>query len=78
MIFAWTDYPITRMGDAEGKEAPIRPCKVVSYDGDKYVRIRVGRYSESIKRGYVYIRPGRCGAVPCVSERRIKKLPRTK
>lgn len=77
-IYAWTDYPITRMGDKEGHTAPIRLCRITAYDGDKYVQIRVGRYSEAIKRGYVYIRRGRCGDVPCVSVRRLKKLPRRK
>lgn len=78
MIEAWTDYPILRMGDTAGELAPVRPCKIISYDRDKYVRIRIGRYVESVKRCYVYNRPGRCGRARAVSERLLDKLPITK
>lgn len=74
MIAAFTDYPILRMGDKAGEIAPVRPCKVLAYDGDKYCRVKVGRYVESIKRGYIYIRAGRVGEVPCVSVRRLNRL----
>lgn len=73
-INAWTDYPILRMGDTSGELAPIRKCKVLSYDGNKYCRVRVGRYVEEIKWGYIYSRAGRCGEVPCVSERRMRTV----
>lgn len=76
-IDAWTDYPILRMGDKSGELAPIRRCKIMSYDGNKYCRIRVGRYSESVKSGYLYTRAGRVGEVPCVSLRRLRALERT-
>lgn len=75
MINAWTDYPITRLGDKEDKLAPMRACKILAYDKNKYCRVKVGRYVEEIKSGYLYIRAGRCGEVPCVSRRRLNKLP---
>lgn len=60
----WTDYPITELGDEPGKEAPVRKCHVLSYDGDKYVETIVGGVKTSFKAGYVYTAPGRCGEVP--------------
>ena len=63
---AWTDYPITRLGDLAGEEAPVRPCKILSYDGDKYCRVKVGRYVETIKAAYLYQKPGRAGEVPTI------------
>lgn len=71
---AWTDYPITRLGDIEGEIAPIRQCTVLSYDGNKYCRVRVGRYVESIKSGYIYQRQGRVGEVPCLTRRQLNSL----
>ena len=59
--FFVTDYPFTGLGDKSGKPAPIRWCKIVSYDGDKYVNIRVYDTTmkkvllgAEIKKGYVY------------------------
>jgi hypothetical protein len=66
----WTDYPIAELGDAPGRAAPIRSVRLVSYDGDKYVRVLVDglRADVEIKAGYVYIKPGRCGEVPSILE----------
>jgi len=58
-LYGWTDYPIAELGDAPGIEAPVRPCKVVRYDGDKYVDIEVKGKLVSVKRGYVYRKPSR-------------------
>lgn len=38
---AWTDYPFTWLGDEAGEEAPIREIDVISYDHDKYCRVKV-------------------------------------
>jgi len=75
---AWTDYPITRLGDIEGRVAPVRQCTVLSYDGNKYCRVRVGRYVEEIKSGYIYKQEGRVGEVPSLNRRILAQLPRTK
>ena len=61
---AWTDYPILALGDRPHMEAPVREVEVISYDGDKYCRVRVGGVEESIKAGYLYQLPGRCNKQP--------------
>ena len=71
---AWTDYPFTRLGDAPNIEAPVRRITVKSYDGDKYCRIRVGRFSEEIKAGYIYQTPGRLGEVPPITRAQLVAL----
>lgn len=58
---AWTDYPIEELGDAPGKEAPIRECEVLGWDGDKYATVMIGGVRTSFKVGYLYTVPGRCG-----------------
>lgn len=61
---ALTDYPIVSLGDRPHSEAPVREVEVLSYDGDKYCRVRVGGVEESIKSGYIYQLPGRCSNQP--------------
>ena len=63
---AWTDYPIIEFGDVEGQLAPVRKCRIVAYDGDKYAKVVIGAVMKSIKSGYLYSKPGRCGEVPTV------------
>jgi hypothetical protein len=57
----YTDYPITELGDTAGEEAPIRECRVVSYDNDKYCTVVVCGVVKEIKSGYIYFKPGRSG-----------------
>lgn len=66
---AWTDYPITYLGDAPHQRAPIRKVRVVSWDGDKYAKIHDihSGYFFSTKVGYLYSEPGRFGEVPNLS-----------
>lgn len=73
---AWTDYPFTELGDIEGQEAPIRPVKVLDYDGDKYVTVECQGVRKSIKAGYCYMHLGRCGEVPALNRRILMSLPR--
>ena len=58
-INAWTDYPITDIGDIPNKEAPIRKCKVLKYDGNKYclVEVKGVKQLQTIKAGYLYVSP---------------------
>lgn len=70
----WTDYPIIELGDDAGKEAPVRECELISYDGDKYCFVRVGGVSEAIKAGYIYQERGRYGEVPAITRRQLRKL----
>ncbi len=73
-VIAWTDYPFTRLGDAEGQEAPVREIEVDSYDGDKYCRVKFCGIAEEIKAGYIYQREGRYGEVPPVTKRQLESL----
>jgi len=75
---AWTDYPFTWLGDTAGEEAPVREIEVISFDNNKYCRIRVVGYpneQDEIKAGYIYQRAGRYGEVPCITEKQIRALP---
>lgn len=65
----WTDYPITELGDEPGKEAPIRPARLLEYDGDKYVICDVEGLTVEFKSGYLYMERGRLGEVPPVTRR---------
>lgn len=71
---AWTDYPFAWLGDAEGKEAPVREIEVLSYDNNKYCRIKVCGGEDEIKAGYIYQREGRYGDVPQITPEQLKKL----
>ena len=74
---AWTDYPILDLGDQSGQEAPVRRVEILSYDRDKYCRIRVEGIIDLVKRGYLYRNPGRLGKATPVSTRALNKLPTT-
>lgn len=58
MITLYTDYPITSLGDKEGMLAPIRKCRIINFDGDKYCKVEIKENNlkvfEEIKRGYIY------------------------
>lgn len=60
---AFTDYPISELGDPPNKEAPIREVEVISYDSDKYCLIEIQGIIKEIKWGYLYRAYGRCGEV---------------
>ena len=68
----YTDYPIVELGDKEFIEAPIRKCKILSYDDNKYLYIEVEGVEKEMKRGYVYNKKGRCGEVENVSNSEIQ------
>ena len=71
---AYTDYPFTWLGDLQGQEAPVREIEVLSYDGDKYCKIRVCGQEDEIKAGYIYQSEGRYGKVPKFKERQLCQL----
>jgi hypothetical protein len=73
----FTDYPFVRLGDEGGVEAPIRRIQLISYDGNKYVRVLLIDHNlyEDIKWGYIYTSSGKLGEVPVISFDEIKKLP---
>lgn len=71
----WTDYPITELGDESGKEAPVRQCNPIAYDGDKYCRVVVQGITTAFKAGYIYTQKGRSGDVPVIPLQTLHKLP---
>lgn len=71
---AWTDYPFIWLGDTAGKKAPIREIEVLSYDNDKYCRIKVCGEEDEIKAGYIYQHKGRHGEVPPITHNQLKML----
>ena len=75
VLDAWTDYPIIPLGDESGKIAPVRACKILSYDRNKYCRVEVDGVIEEIKRCYLYSKPGRVGEVKVVSDKKLETLP---
>lgn len=62
----WTDYPIAELGDAPHKLAPIRRCRAISWDGDKYAVVEVEGVLTDLKVGYLYPRVQRCGEGPAI------------
>jgi hypothetical protein len=70
---AWTDYPFTELGDTPHQRAPIREVRVISYDGNKYCNVEVAGIQSSVKLGYLYTEPGRCGEVPKLDSRQIRR-----
>lgn len=71
---AWTDYPFTSLGDTAGKKAPVREIEVLSYDDDKYCKIRVQGQEHEIKAGYIYQQEGRIGEVPQITKKQLTNL----
>lgn len=71
---AWTDYPMSFLGDIEGEPAPVRKVEIISYDGDKYCDILVGGMPCTVKRGYLYQREGRYGRVPPITDMQLLML----
>ena len=74
---AWTDYPFDQLQDEAYKKAPVREIEVLSYDEDKYCRVRVCGHEGEIKAGYIYRRNGRFGEVPNLTHAQLAKLPKT-
>lgn len=72
---AWTDYPISQLGDEPHAEAPVRECTILSYDRDKYCRVLIQGVTTSIKRGYLYGKKGRSGEVSHLSHYQLRRLP---
>jgi hypothetical protein len=70
---AWTDYPFPELGDAPGMPAPVRECRVLTYDWNKYCRIVIGGVELEVKLGYVYRKPGRCGEVRVIDVWKTKR-----
>ena len=75
-VTGWTDYPFIELGDKPYKHAPIRHVNVISYDGDKYVKVSFadsGDYLE-VKACYLYSQPGRFGTVKPINLRKLERM----
>lgn len=70
----YTDYPILALGDKPGEAAPIRECELLSYDGDKYVTVKVEGIEVEFKAGYLYIERGRFDASSVASPKLINRI----
>lgn len=57
------------------QKAPIRRVRVLSYDMNKYATIQLpdGQVS-SVKWGYLYSQPGRCGEVRTINRRKLERM----
>lgn len=63
----FTDYPILSLGDADGKKAPIRECRLLSVDRalrycDVLVKDGSSWTEHRFKVGYLYADRGRLGS----------------
>lgn len=72
---AYTDYPVTELGDIAGKIAPIREVEIIAYDKSLYCTIIVEGVEKDVKSGYIYTESGRYGEVLCVPIDQLEKLP---
>jgi len=75
---AWTDYPITELGDMPCTKAPIRECTIIDFDRDKYCHVIINGITEHIKYGYLYKKPGRAGEARTFPYNLLCKLPKPK
>lgn len=70
-MLAYTDYPIVELGDISRQKAPIRKVKIISFDGNKYCKVKVEGIIKEIKAGYLYSEPGALGEVPVIDYRNL-------
>lgn len=73
-VTAWTDYPIIELGDLPKSIAPIRECRIISYDGNKYCGIKIHGIETEIRIGYLYSKCGRYNEVPTISYQKLRML----
>lgn len=73
---AWTDYPFEQLGDEPYKEAPVREVKIISYDGNKYCKVKIKgfRYALEVKSGYLYQTEGRYREVEFVTQKQLSAI----
>lgn len=73
-VIAWTDYPITELGDLEKSIVPIRECRIISYDGNKYCCVQINGIEKEIRTGYLYSKYGRYNQAPTISFQMLRML----
>ena len=62
-LIAYTDYPIPELGDKFYTKAPMRECRVLSYDGENYCEVFVEEKKEVIKSSKIYATPSRSAPI---------------
>jgi hypothetical protein len=63
-IDAWTNHPISELGDSKNKGAPIREVTIVGYDGGRYARVSVNGITVPINADQLQVRPKRPSKAP--------------
>jgi len=87
MFEAFTDYPIPTYGDEDNKVAPIRQCKILTWDRNKYCDVLVYQVDDdgdlrgtvvSFKQFYLYKNEARYDDGEQFTDEELKTLPWTK
>jgi hypothetical protein len=86
MLDAYTDYPFLELGDTGSEEAPIRKCKILTWDRNKYCGVLVYFFDDygdlrghiaNIKQYYLYKNDERIDNGIQFTDYELKTLPRT-
>lgn len=72
---AYTDHPFYFLGDTKDQLAPVREIKVLSWDRDKYCKIKVSGRMTEIRAAFIYQHEGRIGQVPALTIEQLRELP---
>jgi len=72
---AYTDHPFYFLGDTKDQLAPVREIKVLSWDRDKYCKIKVSGRTDEIRAAFIYQHEGRNGQVPALTIEQLRELP---
>jgi hypothetical protein len=84
MLDAFTDYPITELGDIEFEKAPIRKCTILTWDRNKYCDVLVyfvdkdgdlRGHVTSFKQFYLYKNESRIDDGVQFTDDELKTLP---
>jgi len=87
VIEAYTDYPITGLGDFEFEKVPIHKCTILTWDRNKYCDVLVyfvdkdgnlrGYYVTNFKQFYLYKNKARIDDGVQFTDDELKTLPWT-
>ena len=61
---AWTDYPISELGDKKGQPGPIREVTIVHFDGGDTAEVMFKGVTLTVKVDRLYLRSGRAAEAP--------------
>ena len=69
---AWTDYPISELGDKRGQRGPIREVTIIHYDGGDTADVMFKSATVTVKVDRLYLRPDGAAAAPVKSSQSEK------